>query len=147
MLGLWAEMEIVINASGVLLGRLCTHAAKQALLGHQVRIVNCDRAVVSGKKPHIRQEYYKKWSRGVPKKGPFILRRPERFVKRTVRGMLPHRQSRGRAALKRVRCFTGMPDEYKDKQYIDMKKSNANKIIHTQMLTVRDICSSLGGRA
>lgn len=109
------SQEIVIDATNALLGRLASYAAKQALLGKKVIIVNCDEAVISGNSKSI-VEFYKirRVRGGSSMKGPNFPRIPERIVKRTVRGMLPHHQERGSTAIKKVICFNGLPAEYKD---------------------------------
>ncbi len=47
-----------------------------------------------------------------PGRGPFHFRSPARIFWRTVRGMLPHKTSRGQNALLRLSAFEGIPDNY-----------------------------------
>lgn len=47
-----------------------------------------------------------------PKKGQFHFRRPSKILWRTVRGMIPHKTSRGAAALDRLKTFDGCPAPY-----------------------------------
>lgn len=48
-----------------------------------------------------------------PKKnGPFHFRAPSRVLYKAVRGMIPHKTSRGAAALERIKLFEGMPSPY-----------------------------------
>ena len=44
---------MIIDAKNVVLGRLSSFAAKQLLLGEEVDIVNCEEAVLSGKRAPI----------------------------------------------------------------------------------------------
>ena len=44
---------MIIDASNLILGRLATFVAKQALLGEQVFIANCEKSVISGDKANI----------------------------------------------------------------------------------------------
>ena len=39
---------MIINADNLVLGRMAAIAAKQALLGEDVRIVNCEKAIITG---------------------------------------------------------------------------------------------------
>ncbi|MCG2895416.1 MAG: uL13 family ribosomal protein, partial [Vulcanisaeta sp.] len=46
------------------------------------------------------------------KAGPKIPRKPDRILRRVIRGMLPRKSGRGREALRRVRVFMGVPPQY-----------------------------------
>jgi len=86
---------VVINADKLVLGRMASVIAKQALLGEEVKVVNCEKAVIIGNKRGIILDYLHKLELGQPQQGPFIQRRPDLFVKRAISGMLPKRRSRG----------------------------------------------------
>ena len=124
------EMKIVIDGKNALLGRLASFAAKQSLLGKEISIVNCNEVVVSGKPKSIIGEYRDMRNKGGSSlKCPFFPRLPERIVKRTIRGMLSHRQVRGRDALKRIRCYNETPVEFeKSKMIKSGKEKNIKKI-------------------
>jgi len=47
-----------------------------------------------------------------PRRGEFHYRAPSRIFMRTVRGMLPHKTSRGKAALARLQAFEGVPPKF-----------------------------------
>ena len=51
-----------------------------------------------------------------PARGPFHFRAPGKIFYRTVRGMIPHKTERGKAALKRLQTFEGMPSPYDKKK-------------------------------
>ena len=88
---------IVIDGKNAILGRLASYVVKQALLGKEIAIVNCNEVVISGKPKSVIKEYQEKRQRGGSSlKGPFFPKSPERIVKRTVRGMLSYKQGRGR---------------------------------------------------
>jgi len=44
--------------------------------------------------------------------GPFHFRAPSRIFYKAVRGMIPHKTSRGAAALERLKAFEGVPPPY-----------------------------------
>ena len=105
--------EIIIDTEGAAMGRIATFAAKQALLGKKVIILNCDGAVITGKKHAILEAYKVKIRRGgYSQKGPYISRTVEKIMKRAIRGMLPWNINRGRVAFKLIRCYSGAPEEY-----------------------------------
>lgn len=124
------EMKIVIDGKNALLGRLSSYAAKQSLLGKEISIVNCNEVVISGKPKSIIGEYKEiRQKGGSSLKGPFFPKIPERIVKRTIRGMLSHRQGRGRDALKRIKCYNETPVEFeKSKMVKSGKEKNIKKI-------------------
>jgi len=51
-----------------------------------------------------------------PARGPFHFRAPSKIFYKTIRGMIPHKTSRGTEALKRLKIFEGMPPPYDKKK-------------------------------
>ncbi len=145
---------MIINAEGHILGRLCTFVAKKALLGEDVIVVNAEKAVISGNKDVIfRKELEKLKIRnlGNPRKGPFHQKRPDRFVRRSIRGMLPWKKSRGREAFKRVMVYIGIPEEEIRKRHnIDIKKAKIEDLNEMKKdikgITVGEVCRFIGGK-
>lgn len=130
-----------IDAKNLVLGRVCAYAAKQALLGENVNVVNCELAVISGKRNMILNRYRRKVERGDPHHGPFFPRNVRDLVRRTIRGMLPWRQARGREAYKRVKCFLRVPEKYKELETIE--NANVKRIKNTSYITVKELSESL----
>ncbi len=133
---------MMIDAENSILGRLAAAAAKQALLGEEIKIVNCEKAVITGGKKSVIEGYMKLLEIGQPQQGPFVHRRPDMFVRRAIRGMLPRRQIRGREALSRVKCYIGVPSGISEKGVIlkGMKTIKSRKA----NLTVGELCLHLG---
>ncbi len=105
-----------IDAENHILGRLASYAAKYALEGYEVYIFNAEKTVVTGKWNYLVKYWnHKVNERGDWIKGPFYPKRPDKIVRRAIKGMLP-KNWRGRNALKRVKVFLGIPDEYKNIQ-------------------------------
>ncbi|MCX6673807.1 MAG: 50S ribosomal protein L13 [Methanothrix sp.] len=107
---------IVVDATGLVLGRLASVTAKNLLAGEEVRIVNAEKALVTGGRDSIFSEYGQTRDRGHKERGPYFPRRPEMILKRTVRGMLPYKMGRGRDAFSRLRIYVGIPRELKGMQ-------------------------------
>ncbi|MEK6901473.1 MAG: 50S ribosomal protein L13 [Nanoarchaeota archaeon] len=138
---------IVYDGNGMILGRLATLAAKDALLGEEVRVVNCEYVIISGKKTNTFQYQKERYGRrGYPLKAPTLSRMPDRFVRRTIRGMLPWRQARGREVYRHVMCYVGVPAEFAREQLIKPKSALGSKLPTLNYVTVRDVCRSLGGK-
>ena len=114
---------MIIDAKDKLLGRLSTYAAKQVLLGNKVEIINCEEAVVSGKRSNILANYTRRIDRRAPTKGPYLYKSPDFFVKRTIRGMLPFKRDRGQNAYKLIRCHVGHPENLKVEKISELEKN------------------------
>jgi len=118
----------LINADGLILGRMASKVAKKLLNGEKVIIVNAEKAVISGKKKSKVAEAKEFLEVGAPMRGPFHYRRPDRMVRKTVRGMLPFKQPKGKTALKKLKVFISVPEDFKDQQIITLKEAQAAKL-------------------
>ena len=141
--------EVYVDAKNLIAGRLASFAAKTALLGNKVVIVNSEQAVISGDPVLVVDRYrYRRSETGNLVKGPFISRLPEMFLKRLLRGMLPHHQARGREAFKNIMCYFRVPDEFKDKKFTTLDNADITKKPHiSKYVSIGTICKKLGGRA
>ncbi len=135
---------MIINAQNTILGRLASYAAKQALLGEKVEIVNCEKAVLTGNRENIFARYKARQSpRDVTHK-PIVYKMPDMFVRRVIRGMLPWKKTRGREAYKKIFCYIGLPESLKDKEIINLDKANVSKLINLKYVYVKDVSNYLG---
>ncbi|GAA6059404.1 hypothetical protein JCM10212_003636 [Sporobolomyces blumeae] len=111
---------ILIDGKGHLLGRLASIVAKQLLTGQKVVVVRCELLNASGSffRNKLRyHEYLHKRHLVNPKKsGPFHFRAPSRILYKAIRGMVPHKTSRGAAAMERLKVFEGVPPPYDRKK-------------------------------
>ena len=144
---------MIIDAEGLILGRVCTYAAKNAMLGEEVIVVNAEKAVISGKKDMILLKELTKLeikNVGNPQHGPFHQKKPDRYVRRAIRGMLPWHKSRGREAFKKVMVYTGIPaEEIKKVHNIDLKQAKMERPVSKkpiECVTVAEICKAIGGK-
>lgn len=135
---------IVIDAKGQIVGRIAVVAAKQALLGNDVAIINSEFGVISGRKEQVLAKFKQRQDRGVPRKGPFQPRMPDRFTRRIIRGMLPMDKARGKAAFKRVMCYIGVPKDLEGAERLVVPGSDANKLPTLNKVAVGEICKFLG---
>ena len=134
-------MTTIIDANGATLGRLSTNTAKRLLSGEEIAIVNSEKAIISGKKPSIKNHYKQKREVGTYRKGPFFPRMPDMIVKRTVRGMIPYQTPHGRAAFKRLKCYIGVPKEFKDKKFEIVEEAKKQPVDY---MTIEELSKSLG---
>ena len=138
------ENYTIIDAASCILGRLGSNIAKRLLLGEKIKIVNCSKVVILGKRSFVIKRYQNKIKNRVIKKGPYYSRNPKDIVKRSFRNMLPYKNSRGKAALLNLKCYNSTPSTLlnKDKQIIDSAKLNQETFLyHTK---IDDLCKVLG---
>lgn len=136
--------EIYIDAENAIVGRIGAFAAKKALLGDTIKIMNCEKAIMSGRKEFTTQRYYYRRNKvGQPQKGPFISRLPDRFVRRTIRGMLPYKKTKGAQAYKRIMCYLGVPETFKDKKLEKVPGADAGKLKSLKKITVEEVCKKI----
>lgn len=108
---------VVIDATGLVAGRVASVAAKRLLRGESVVVVNAEKAIITGKRKRVVEWYMKRVSEwrthyNPEKRGPKIPRRPDMMLRRMVRNMLPYKKPKGRTALKRLKVYVGVPLEY-----------------------------------
>ena len=133
------EDKIIIDGTHATMGRLSSFVAKQALLGKKIIIVNVNEVVIVGKKEEILSKYQILVKKGgSSQKGPRIIRTPERILKRVIRGMLPHKQMRGRDALNNIRCYNEIPTEF-----LEVKKIRAGKEKRGKFILLKELSKLL----
>ncbi len=135
---------MIINGSNLILGRLATFAAKRALEGDSVTILNCENVVVTGPKKSTIQEFKQKIDRGHPYHGPFYPKMPDRIVKRTIRGMLSYKQERGKRAFKRIKCYIGVPENFSNAKTENVPNADAMRLRTLNFMILKDISKYLG---
>jgi large subunit ribosomal protein L13 len=137
------EPPTVIDASGLILGRMASVVAKRLLLGELIVIVNAEKATISGKRLSRVREAKAFLDVGHPGKGPFHPRRPDQIVRRTVRGMLPHRLPKGQSAFRRLRVFLGVPSEFEGVAFQTIPEADVNKL-KCPYVTVGEFAKEIG---
>ena len=134
----------VIDADGLILGRMASIVAKRLLEGERIDIVNAESVVVSGKRLQIlkdRKEFLEVGGR--QDKGPFHHRKPNAIVRRTIRGMLPHRKTRGRDAFGRLKVHIGVPRELVDSETESIPDAHLDRL-RGRYITVGEIARNIG---
>lgn len=135
----------LVNAEGLIVGRMCSKVAKRLLNGEEVTILNAEKAVFSGKKKAKILEAHIFLEVGAPVRGPFHYRRPDRFLRKTVRGMVPYKQPKGKEAYARLRVFMGVPLDLKGKEMITFEEaSSAN--LKGPHFTLGELAKEIGWR-
>jgi large subunit ribosomal protein L13 len=134
---------MIVDGTDMVFGRLASQIAKKLISGEEVHLINAERIVIVGNPAQISKRYLTKRGirhKGTPERSPVWPKVPHMFVKRMIRGMLPKESSRGRAALKRLRVYTGNPKKLDGASKVE----NAQYDGISKHMTIREICRSIG---
>jgi len=141
------------DAKNKILGRFCSQVAKKALLGEYIVIINAKDAIISGTKRDIHEKYLAKLNISTatnPRRGPFHERRPDTFMRRVIKQMLPRKKLRGKEALKRVHVYiSDIPERFKNKYQKLMPNEiyNVDKkrlSYYNKYITLENLCQRIG---
>ncbi|MFX0106842.1 MAG: 50S ribosomal protein L13 [Candidatus Hodarchaeota archaeon] len=145
-----SEQEIkVYDAENMVVGRLASKVAKAAILGQRVAIVNAEKGIITGDKYTVIEAFKEKFNIRTsynPRKGPFHHRRPDKMVRRMIRGMLPWPTPRGKEAFKRIQVYIGVPEKFTDSEKIVLKGSQYRSLTRKH-ITIADLSHELGWRS
>jgi large subunit ribosomal protein L13 len=131
----------VIDATGLVLGRMAVNVAKRALKGEEIDIVNAEKAIIIGSKDSIMETYRHKYYVGGVRKGPWYSRMPDKMVKRSIRGMIPYRTGHGADALDRIKVYIGVPAEFRAAKLQIVEGAKKSPV---KFMTIGDISKELG---
>ena len=137
---------LILNAEDMIVGRFASYIAKRALMGEKVIVVNCEKAVITGRKKNVLAKYSRKIKMGHPFSGPFVSKMPDRLLRRIIRGMLPWDKTRGREAFKRVMCYIGIPEEFKNKKIETLDELNISKTKSLSYISMEEISKHSGAK-
>lgn len=133
------EKVIIIDAKGHLLGRLASRVAKEILQGQKVVVVRTEEINKSGSLYRNKVLYFRflsKRTNSNPRRGPFHHRSPSMIFWRCVRGMVPHKITKGKLAMARLKIFEGVPAPYDRMKRVVMPKA----LKYIQMKPHRKFC-------
>ena len=109
-------------------------------------LLNAERAAISGHPKEIVAKYkvmVELHDKANPENSPYISRRPDLFVKRVIRGMLPYKKEKGRNAYKRLKVYIGVPEEFKSAKILDIE-AKERKDVYEKTITVKELSEGLG---
>lgn len=138
---------IFVDADGKIVGRLASFAAKKAVRGEQVTVVNAEKAMLTGSKEAAMERFNVRLTirgKGNPEKGPKYSRMPDRILRMAIRGMLPWKSSRGKKAYKGVFVYIGLPSEFEGKKFEDVPGAVVDK--SRKVVELGAICRLLGAK-
>jgi large subunit ribosomal protein L13 len=137
---------VYIDASNQIAGRLSSKVAKLILSGKRVVVVNAERALISGSRTSVVNQWKERLelsSRVNPIYGPIHPRRPDTILRRMVRGMVPRKKPKGALAMKRLRVYIGVPAGADMAKLTRFDETTATRPIPVYV-TMGDLSKSLG---
>src|SRR5439155_22060348 len=142
-----AQPEEIVDASNLILGRMASYVAKKALDGRSMVVINAERAVISGTKERgVARAKLKLKARtlGNLEKSPTQPRKPDGYVRRVIRGMLPWKKTGGKGAFHRVKVYIGTPSEYQDRPATRVADADASRL-RVPYITIAQLSGEIGG--
>lgn len=137
---------VLINAENLIVGRLASIVAKKLLEGDEITIINAEKAILSGSKLNSFSEYKQTYERGTKEKGPYFPKRPDAILKRTVRGMLPYKNQRGKDAMARLKIYIGTPTEFHGQPAVTLEQASVDRLSSYKYVALGEISKLLGAK-
>ena len=123
---------MIINGEGCILGRLASVVSKSLLNGEEIIVINAEKIMITGNKDWAYARYKQRVDRksiSNPRDlGPKYPHRPDDIFRRTVRGMLPMKKSKGKTAFKGLKAFVSVPAEYADSELTSVPQAEYENI-------------------
>jgi large subunit ribosomal protein L13 len=141
-------MRYLVDANGAVLGRLSSGVAKLLLKGNEVLVINAEKARMTGHLDDMLAKYKQRIEfkdKANPEHSPYYSRRPDLFVKRIIRGMLPYKRPKGKLAYKKLRVYMGAGKDIKGSEAYDMKAKRASDAYESSF-TIKELTEKLGYR-
>jgi large subunit ribosomal protein L13 len=140
------QETIVVDATNCIAGRMCSHVSKLLLQGNKVAIVNAEKAMLSGNRYKVIEQYKEHLeinSVTNPIHGPFHPRRPDTMLTKMVRGMVPKQKTTGIEAFQRLRVYIGVPEEMKAAKMQSFEDSKITKP-EAYYISIGDVAKQIG---
>ena len=134
------EVDVVVDASDCILGRVASNVAQRVLDGERVAVVNAEEAIITGSEDDIMSRYEKRVEVGSDR-GPYYPKRPDRIFKRAIRGMVPYKTTAGREAFENVRVYVGNPYD-EDGEVLD--GTSLDRLSNIKFVQLGEVSAKLG---
>ena len=139
-------MDYVIDGKDKVIGRVGSQVAKLLLNEHSVVIINSEKMIMTGHEPQLIAKYkqlIELKDKANPEHSPYWPRRPDMFVKRIIRGMLPYKKPSGKAAFKRLKTYIGVPEGIKTSKLHNVESKKPSEIFENTM-SIQELTEKLG---
>ncbi len=136
----------VIDATGLIVGRLASTVAQRLLAGEEISVINAEKAVVSGSPETSLSKYRVMRAKGSKERGPYYPKRADMILRRTIRGMLPYKKAKGRAALAKLRVYVGVPIQLAGADAERPEHAHKSRLSTIKTIELRSIARQLGAK-
>src|SRR5699024_7983753 len=134
------DPETVADARDCILGRVASQVAERALDGERIAVVNAEDTVITGSDDDVMDGFYARSEVG-PDSVSYYPIRPDRILKRSLRGMLPYKRPRGREAFEGIRVYVGDPFDA-DAEILD--GTSLDRLSNIKFVQLGDVSENLG---
>ncbi|MFB6228449.1 MAG: 50S ribosomal protein L13 [Halobacteriales archaeon] len=134
------DPDAVIDGRDCILGRVASNVAERTLDGETIAVVNAERIVITGDDEDVVGTFEKR-TELQSDRGPYYPKRPDKIAKRSIRGMLPYKRTRGRNAFERVRVYLGNPY---DEEGEVLEGTSLDRLSNTDFVELGEISAKLG---
>ncbi len=138
---------MVIDAKGLVAGRIATKVAKSLINGESVIVLNAQDAVMTGTRNSIIEKFKRRVDAAVksnPHYGPKYARIPDRMFRRMVRNMLPTTKRAKERLIKKLSVYNSVPAELAKEKAVTFEMFKCNE--RHAFMTFKEIALELGGR-
>ena len=138
---------MIVDANGLVAGRLASKMAKKAINGEAVTIINAEKVILVGSKTAIMPKFQQRVDAAVksnPHYGPKYDRLPSKMLRRMIKGMLPNKSRTNERMIKLVTVFNTVPkdlDVSKAETIEEIKCNHRNEYMY-----LGDVAKALGGK-
>lgn len=139
-------MDYLIDGKDKVIGRVGSQVAKLLLNEHSVVIINSEKMIMTGHESQLIAKYkqlIELKDKANPEHSPYWPRRPDMFVKRIIRGMLPYKKPSGKAAFKRLKTYIGVPEGIKTPKLHNVESKKPSEIFENTM-SIQELTEKLG---
>lgn len=134
------DADLIVDARDCILGRVASQVAERALDGERVAVVNAEQSVITGDEDDVMETYRTRADLGSDR-GPYYPKRPDMIFKRSIRGMLPYKKTRGREAFENVRVYVGDPYD-EDAEVLD--GTSLDRLSNIRFVQLGEVSENLG---
>jgi large subunit ribosomal protein L13 len=141
-----SEGTVYADATDQIAGRLSSKVAKLLISGRRVVVVNAERSLISGSRSSVVKQWQERLeiaSHVNPIYGPIHPRRPDRILRRMIRGMVPRKKAKGALAMKRLRVYVGLPSGVDVTKLTRFKDTTASRPVPVYV-TMKELSKTLG---
>ncbi|MFN3478596.1 MAG: 50S ribosomal protein L13 [bacterium] len=134
---------MIVDATDTIFGRAASRISKVLLKGEEVIIINAEKFILNGNPNYILEKFKmrRSWrNKANPEKSPHYPRVPHLLVKRMIRGMLPIYKFTGRQAFRKLKVYTGNPNNLEGVRFEDLKIKDKGK----PHIYIFELCKKLG---